>query len=224
MSWTILCVCTGIRKEALRRHEGFWFLVFLSVPLMFHIKEHGQELSASISGMHVHEARSPSMTMENGRARRITVLSASHPPASSQGQWEMPLTGASFTCYAFCSSFLCHCTSPPTGWPWRSQLVVSISHPSFNEKKGGLYKRRGEFSLLPPLFSLVPSLAAPHSCHLLRRPFPCPVQCHLDPYTSWAVAITVLTVSCLNPLALFPIYSHKHLHLARSAICELNAN
>lgn len=41
VSQAILCGSMGIRKASLRRHEGFWFLVFLSVPLMFHIKEHG---------------------------------------------------------------------------------------------------------------------------------------------------------------------------------------
>lgn len=40
----------GIRKAFLRKHKGFWFLVFLSVLLMFHIKEHGEEMSASILG------------------------------------------------------------------------------------------------------------------------------------------------------------------------------
>lgn len=63
------CGSVGIRKDALGRQEGCWLL--FSVPLMFHMRGHGPELSVPISGMHTHEARCLTMTMGNERARGI---------------------------------------------------------------------------------------------------------------------------------------------------------
>lgn len=43
------------------RDAGSWSLY---APLMFHMRGHGPELSPSISRMHMHETRSPTMTVE----------------------------------------------------------------------------------------------------------------------------------------------------------------
>lgn len=53
------------------RDAGSWSLY---APLVFHMRRHGPELSASISRMRTHETRAPTMTVGNECARGSGLL------------------------------------------------------------------------------------------------------------------------------------------------------
>lgn len=141
---------------------------------------------------------------------------ASHLPASSQGQLGNATKKSLF--------HLLHCLPllPLSLRPFSKRVALEIPaghvpYPHLMRGKAA-FTKEGRIVIASPL-----SPHATPSCIsslTLAQISPTPSPVASGSLHVMGCCLTILTVSCLNPLDLSPIDFHKHLHLARPAICD----